>query len=221
MNPALIIGNKNYSTWSLRPWLLLKANGIAFDEVRIPLYQQDSKAAILVHSPSGKVPGLRDGSVSVWESLAICEYIAERWPQAHCWPADAVARAHARSISAEMHAGFGTLRGELPMNCRRMPAAAPEPKTSVIAEELARQIRRIDTIWSTCRAEPPTGDFLFGGFGVADAMFAPVVLRFSIYDVSVSGTARAYMDTMLALPALQEWVAAAQRESEVLAQFER
>jgi glutathione S-transferase len=221
MNPALTIGNKNYSSWSLRPWLLLKVKGIGFDETRIPLYQQQSKAAILAESPSGKVPALRHGSVSVWESLAICEYIAEQWPQMRCWPTDPAARALARSISAEMHAGFGTLRSELPMNCRRAPAPAPQPASAAIAADLTHQIHRIDAIWSACRADARSGDFLFGDFGVADAMFAPVVLRFSIYEVAVSGAARAYMHTMLALPALKEWVVAAQSESEVLARFER
>jgi glutathione S-transferase len=216
VNPVLVIGNKNYSSWSLRPWLLMKVKGIAFDEIRIPLYQQQSKAAILAHSPSGKVPALQDGGVSVWESLAICEYIAERWPQKGCWPQDAAARANARSISAEMHAGFALLRSELPMNCRRAPAPAPSH-----ADGLAQQIERVDHIWSSCREAAPAGGFLFGDFGIADAMFAPVVIRFTIYRIEVSRLARQYMDSMLALPQLAEWIAAARAETEVLAQFER
>jgi len=130
-DPVLIIGNKNYSSWSLRPWLLMKVNGIVFDEVKVALYQQHSKAAIHAHAPGGltpygKVPILHDGDVRIWDSLAICEYVAERWPHTSGWPDDRVSRAVARAVSAEMHAGFGTLRSELPMNCRRSgPAAAP------------------------------------------------------------------------------------------------
>jgi glutathione S-transferase len=216
VNPVLAIGNKNYSSWSLRPWLLLKVKGIAFDEVRIPLYQQQSKAAIVVHSPSGKVPALQDGAVSVWESLAICEYVAERWPDKGCWPHDQAARALARAVSAEMHAGFALLRSELPMNCRRTRAALPTH-----AAGLAQQIARIDDIWSSCRRIAPPGGFLFGEFGIADAMFAPVVLRFTIYRIEVSQPARTYMDSLLALPALADWIAAARTETEVLDQFER
>jgi len=216
VNPVLVIGNKNYSSWSLRPWLLMKVKGIAFDEIRIPLYQQESRAAILLRSPSGKVPALQDGAVYVWESLAICEYIAERWPQKGCWPHDPAARAHARSISSEMHAGFSLLRGELPMNCRRRPAPA-----QTHADGLAQQIQRIEQIWSSCRQSAPAGEFLFGDFGIADAMFAPVVVRFTIYQIHVPPLARRYMDSILALSPLREWIAAACTETEVLAQFER
>jgi glutathione S-transferase len=216
VDPVLTIGNKNYSSWSLRPWLLMKVKGIAFDERRIPLYQQHSKAAIFEHSPAGKVPVLRDGGLSVWESLAICEYIAERWPHARCWPQDAAARAHARAISAEMHAGFALLRSELPMNCRRTPARLPR-----YADGVAEQIARIDQIWSACRQDAPAGELLFGDFGIADAMFAPVVLRFTIYQVDVSPLAREYMNSILTLPPLVEWTAAARTETEVLDRFER
>jgi glutathione S-transferase len=200
----------------LRPWLLMKVKGIAFDEQRIPLYQQQSKAAILERSPSGKVPALQDGAVSVWESLAICEYVAEHWPHTGCWPRDPVERAHARSISAEMHAGFALLRSELPMNCRRTPARLPGH-----ADGLAQQIARIDQIWSSCCRVAPSGDFLFGDFCVADAMFAPVALRFTIYQIEVSPQARTYMESILALPPITEWIAAARAETEVLDRFER
>jgi glutathione S-transferase len=216
VNPVLVIGNKNYSSWSLRPWLLMKVKAIAFDERRIPLYQQQSKAAISAYSPSGKVPALHDGAVSVWESLAICEYLAERWPHKGCWPHDPATRAHARSISAEMHAGFGLLRSQLPMNCRRQPAPLPAYEAGVV-----QQIERIDQIWSGCRVMGPEGEFLFGDFTIADAMFAPVALRFSIYRIDLSPPARAYMDSLLALSPLTEWIASARGEAEVLAQFER
>ena len=219
--PALIIGNKNYSSWSLRPWLLMKVNGIVFDEVKIPLYQQHSKAAIQGHAPAGrspygKVPILHDGDVTVWDSLAICEYVAERWPHTNGWPDDRVSRAVARSASAEMHAGFGTLRSELPMNCRRSgPAAARGPL-------LQQEIDRIVEIWASCRAWTESGgSFLFGHFGIADAMYAPVALRFSIYQIPLPAAARDYVDHILALPALQQWIADAHTETEVLAQFER
>jgi glutathione S-transferase len=216
--PLLVIGNRNYSSWSLRPWLLMKVNDIPFDEVRIPLYQQNSKAAILSRSPSGKVPALIDGATTVWESLAICEYVAERWPTAHCWPADASQRACARSLAAEMHSGFMTLRNALPMNCRRAPAP---PTDSPADDALDEQIARIDEIFASCRRTANDGDFLFGMFGIVDAMYAPVVLRLNTYQVPVSTVSRTYMQTVLALPALKAWLAAARREEEVLERFER
>jgi glutathione S-transferase len=220
-NPVLVIGNKNYSSWSLRPWLLLKTNGIAFHEIRIQLYQQHSKVAIHSHAPAGrvpygKVPILHDGDIQVWDSLAICEYVAERWPAVGCWPKDRAARARARAISAEMHAGFGTLRSEMPMNCRRDPAPV------IQGAALQSEIDRVVEIWTNCRASAgATGPFLFGEFGIADAMYAPVVLRFSIYAVALPPSAQAYADTILALPALREWIAHARTETEVLPQFER
>lgn len=218
-NPVLVIGNKNYSSWSLRPWVLLETNGIAFDEVCVPLYQQGSKVAIQAHAPAGrtpygKVPILRDGATIVWDSLAICEYAAERWPSVHGWPADLALRAHARSISAEMHAGFATLRSEMPMNCRRKHA----PVTH--GAQLQAEIDRVTEIWTSCR-RAASGPFLFGAFGIADAMYAPVVLRFTIYQVSLPAVAQAYVDAMLALPSLQKWIAGALEEPDVLAQFER
>jgi glutathione S-transferase len=218
VRPVLVIGNKNYSSWSLRPWLLLKVNAIDFDEISIPLYQQHSKGAILARSPSGKVPALQDGSITVWESLAICEYVAERWPNAQCWPADAAARARARSLATEMHGGFAALRNALPMNCRREPAPPSDVST---ADELAEQIARVDEIFASCRHQASGGEFLFGRFGIVDAMFAPVVLRFATYQVPVSSLSRAYMQSVFALPPLQDWIAAARRESEVLEKFER
>ena len=218
--PVLVIGNKNYSSWSLRPWLLLKVNDVAFDEVRVALYQQGSKVAIQSHAPAGgahygKVPILRDGATTVWDSLAICEYAAERWPSIRGWPLDLAQRAHARAISAEMHSGFATLRSEMPMNCRRKPA----PVTR--GPQLQAEIDRVVDIWTGCRAAASSGPFLFGTFGIADAMYAPVVLRLTLYRVTLPAAARSYADAMLTLPSLQQWLTDARGETEVLAQFER
>jgi glutathione S-transferase len=216
----LLIGNKNYSSWSLRPWLLLKANSIAFDEVRVPLYQQASKVAIHAHAPAGrapygKVPILHDGATTVWDSLAICEYAAEHWPSIHGWPADPVRRAHARAISAEMHSGFATLRSEMPMNCRRTHAPVTQ------GPQLQAEIDRVIEIWTSCLATVQSGAFLFGTFGIADAMYAPVVLRLTIYQVPLPAVAQTYAATILALPSMQEWIDDARNETEVLEKFER
>ncbi len=218
--PVLLIGNKNYSSWSLRPWLLMKVKGIEFDEVRVPLYQQHSKAAIESHAPAGrarysKVPMLHDGDLTVWDSLAICEYVAEHWPASGCWPSDPATRAHARSISAEMHSGFATLRGEMPMNCRRVPAPVAR------GPQLAAEIERVIEIWAAARAAAPNAPFLFGDFTIADAMYAPVVLRFTFYAVDLPRPAQAYADAVLALPALQAWIESGRSEIEVLPQFQK
>jgi glutathione S-transferase len=222
-NPVLIIGNKNYSSWSLRPWLLMKAAGIAFDEVRIALYQQHSTAAIQSHAPAGraryrKVPILHDGALQVWDSLAICEYVAERWPESHGWPTDRAARARARSVSAEMHSGFQTLRARMPMNCRR-PRGPIDPAAQDAT--LRGEIDRVIEIWTGCGAVADAcGPFLFGRFGIADAMYAPVVLRLSTYEVALPAPAQAYVDAILAMPALQNWISDARSETDVLDQFE-
>lgn len=214
---TLYIGNKNYSSWSLRPWLLLRVAGIAFDEVRIPLYAEGSKGEILQHSPSGRVPALRDDglALTVWDSLSICEYLAEKFPSLNLWPQAVDARATARSICAEMHAGFSALRTHMSMNCRlRFPGQGRTP-------EVLADIARIQSIWKDCRARFG-GDqpFLFGDFSIADAMYAPVVLRFETYAVELDPVCRAYADTLLALPALREWIAAGVAEPERLPQFE-
>jgi glutathione S-transferase len=207
----LIIGNKNYSSWSLRPWIALKAAGIAFDETVISLDAPDFKAQITRLSGAGKVPVLLDGDVRVWESLAILEYVADKFPQAGLWPAPAPARAHARAVAAEMHAGFVPLRRHLPMNVRR--PVKPRP----LDDGAKADVARIETIWNACRAQFGTGGpFLYGGFGAADAMYAPVVWRFHTYAVPVNATTRAYMDAVLALPAMREWQDAARREPWVL-----
>jgi glutathione S-transferase len=214
-NPTLVIGNKAYSSWSLRPWLLMKHAGIAFDEVRIPLYRQDSKVTILRYSPAGRVPVLVDGGLTVWDSLAICEYLFEKHPEKRLWPADTRARANARSISAEMHSGFVHLRGQMAMNVRRrMPGRGRTP-------EVLAEISRIQAMWNDCRARfGAGGPFLYGEFSVADAMYAPVVSRFVTYEVELQGGAREYAEFVYALPGMQEWITGANSETEVISEYE-
>jgi glutathione S-transferase len=211
MGLHLVIGNKNYSSWSLRPWLAMKVAGIGFDETVISLDAKDFKARVTALSGAGKVPVLLDGETRVWESLAILEYVAEKFPAAALWPPQAAARAHARAVACEMHAGFVALRRHLPMNVAR--PVKPRP----LDDGAAADVARIDAVWNECRARfGGAGPFLYGTFGAADAMFAPVVWRFHTYEVAVSATARAYMSAMMALPASQEWRAAARREPWVL-----
>ena len=215
--PLLVIGNKNYSSWSLRPWLALRMAGIDFDEVRISLYLPGAKEQILRHSPAGKVPVLRDDERLVFESLAICEYAAELAPQARLWPADAGVRAHARSISAEMHAGFGALRAAMPMNVRERGRRLATPPAAPVRDDVAR----ITAIFEDCRARhAAAGAFLFGAFTVADAMFAPVVSRFATYSVSLPPAAQAYADAVLGLAPMQEWLRDGAAESERIDAYE-
>jgi glutathione S-transferase len=205
----LIIGNKNYSSWSFRPWIGMKAVGIAFEERVISLNDPEFKRAIAPVSQNGKVPALDDDGVHVWESLAILEYLAEKFPHAGLWPADPSARAHARAVAAEMHGGFAALRGECPMNFWR-----PVKRRELSADALA-DVARIDAMWSECRLRYG-GPFLFGAFGAADAMYAPVVSRFHTYAVEVGERSRAYMDAVMALPAWREWKEAALKEPWIL-----
>lgn len=205
----LIIGNKNYSSWSFRPWIGMKAVGIAFEERVISLNDPEFKRAIAPVSQNGKVPALDDDGVHVWESLAILEYLAEKFPHAGLWPADPSARAHARAVAAEMHGGFAALRGECPMNFWR-----PVKRRELSADALAN-VARIDAMWSECRLRYG-GPFLFGAFGAADAMYAPVVSRFHTYAVAVGERSRAYMDAIMALPAWREWKEAALKEPWIL-----
>ncbi|HET7362796.1 MAG TPA: glutathione S-transferase family protein [Burkholderiales bacterium] len=201
----LVIGNKNYSSWSLRPWIALKVLGVPFDEQRIVLRRAETKAEILRYSPAGRVPILRHGDTVVWESLAILEYLAER--HAQLWPKDRAQRARARAIAAEMHSGFSQLREHMSMNVRRRyPGKGRTP-------EVLADIARISAIWAEA-----TGPFLFGEFGAADAMYAPVVLRFRTY--AVEGPNRRYMDAMLALPAMRDWIEASEREPESIAELD-
>ena len=207
----LIIGNKNYSSWSFRPWIAMRVAGIAFRETVISLEATDFKERVIKMSGAGKMPVLADGDVRVWESLAILEYLAEKFPAASLWPRDAAARGHARAISAEMHAGFVPLRRQLPMNMWR-----PVLPRQLDADAKAN-VARIDSIWTDCRARfGAGGPFLYGAFGAADAMYAPVVSRFHTYAVEVSVAARDYMRAVMALPAWNEWRHAALREPWVL-----
>jgi glutathione S-transferase len=211
MQLKLIIGNKNYSSWSLRSWLLLKEAGIEFEEYRIALDVPDSAAEIARFSPSGRVPVLMLGEQPVWDTLAIAETVAERWPEKELWPADAAARAHARSVSAEMHAEFSTLREAMPMNCRAMGRRVSLP------DALTADIDRVLDIWSDChRRYRSRGDWLFGRFGVADAMFAPVVLRFRTYGINLPESASNYPRRLLESESLQDWLLAAESEVEVI-----
>jgi glutathione S-transferase len=217
MTLKLVIGNKNYSSWSMRPWLAMRACNIDFEEVFIPLYTDDptDKARILSFSRSGKVPALIDGDVTVWDSLAIIEYLAERFPQSRLWPEDRASRAHARSISAEMHSGFLPLRSECGMNLHRPIRAA------ALSADARANVARIEEIWTECReSHGRLGPFLFGAFGAADAMFAPVVHRFRTYAVEVGPVAQAYMDTMMALPAFDEWTRAGLAETLIIERIE-
>jgi glutathione S-transferase len=196
----LLVANKAYSSWSLRPWILMKHFKIPFEEVVIPLDQPDTREKLLAYSPSAKAPVLVDGDVTIWESLAIIEYLAEKYPKRQIWPQTRAARALARALAAEMHAGFQPLRAHLPTNFRRV-VRLREP-----TEEAARDIARIESAWtSTRRRFGRGGPFLFGPFSAADAMFAPVVNRLHIYAVAVAPQTRLYMDAIMALPAWQQW----------------
>jgi glutathione S-transferase len=213
----LVIGNKNYSSWSMRPWLALRANNIAFDEVFIPLYTNDKadKDRILSFSRAGKVPALIDGDVTIWDSLAIIEYIAEKFPEARLWPQDRASRAHARSISAEMHSGFMALRNECGMNLHRPVRAI------ALSDDARANVARIQQIWAECHARyGQQGRFLFGAFSGADAMFAPVVHRFRTYAIPVAPEAQPYVDAMLSLPAFGEWTRDGLAETLVIERLE-
>lgn len=214
--PLLVIGNKNYSSWSLRPWLLMRQGGVDFDELRLPLGTSEFHVRIGSLSPSRKVPALRDGATAVWDSLAICEYVNERWLDGAGWPRDARLRALARSAAAEMHSGFMLLRAQLPMNCRRRPDGY---RWSTAAEH---DIARVQSLWASLRdACGGVGPFLLGAFGIVDAMFAPVAVRFAGYGVELDAEAQAYVDAVLALPAMREWMKAAAAEAEVIEASER
>lgn len=212
---TLVLANKNYSSWSLRPWLAMRTAGIDFDEIVIPLRLPTSKAAILAHSPAGLVPILKHGERTIWESIAILEYLAELVPAAKLWPEDAGARAHARSVSAEMHAGFRELRINMPMNIRASKAGQG------MTPEVGVDIARICEIWRDCRHRYGAGGpFLFGAFSNADAMYAPVVTRFATYGVYLDEESQAYCETILAMPAMGEWYAAAKAEPWYIPDYE-
>lgn len=211
----LVIGNKNTSSWSLRPWIAMRRAGIAFSEINVNLRDPDAKAQILAHSPSGKVPALHAGNLMVWDSLAILEYLAETHPDAGLWPSDKTARAIARSVAAEMHSGFQPLRANCPMD---LLARAPRQD---LPEDVAKDVRRIIEIWRDARLRfGAGGPFLFGRFSAVDAMYAPVASRFRTYLADLEpfgddGTARDYIDAMFATQELQDWEAGAKAQMSV------
>ncbi len=209
---TIVVGNKAYSSWSLRGWLMLAATGAAFDEIVIPLDRPESRAAILAQSPAGRVPVLKAGGLTIWDSLAIGEYLAERFPDAGLWPSDSEERAIARSVSAEMHAGFEALRRDMPMDLKQDHVG--EGHTSGALADIAR----VTAIWGDCRQRFGTGGpFLFGDFCIADAMFAPVATRLRTYAVPLDAVADHYVKAVLDWPAMGRWKEAALAEPWVLA----
>lgn len=209
----LIIGNKTYSSWSMRPWLLLQHHEIPFEELRLPLDTAEFRRRIGALSPSGRVPVLHDGRLVVWDSLAIVEYVNEAYLEGRGWPTDRSTRARARSAVAELHSGFSALRAELPMNLKRAPRAVP---TSPAA---AADIARVQALWSAA-LEHSKGPFLFGDFGIADAFYAPVATRFRTYAVPLCAVCAAYCERLHALPALRQWYAEAAQEVESLPEYD-
>lgn len=217
MSPELrlILGNKAYSSWSLRPWLAMRDKGLSFQETVIHLYGPDAKSQILEHSAAGKVPVLQHGEITVWDSLAILDYLADTFPTLAWWPAAPHARAYARAVSAEMHSGFGNVRTHMPMNVRRSLVGRGR------GEGVESDVSRITEIWRSCREKfGDGGPFLFGAFSNADAMYAPVVTRFQTYGVELDATCKAYSDAILGHPAMKEWYAAAAAEPWVVEKFE-
>ena len=211
----LIIGNKKYSSWSLRPWMLMKALNLPFTETVIPLSQPDTKDHIAKHSPAGKVPVLQDGDTTVWESLGIMEYLHEKHPSAGIWPRDAKARAHARCIASEMHAGFQALRQACPMNLSK------KFRLKTYSDDVKANVARIEALWREVRlAHGKGGPFLYGAFSAADAMYAPVVTRLDTYNMPVAADTRAYMDAILHHPAFVAWHLEALKESWHLPHYE-
>ncbi len=208
MSLELVIGNKNYSSWSLRGWLLVELSGAAYQETLVPLFRADTHARLLEHSPTGKVPVLKTEDAGViWDSLAIAEYLAERFPEAGLWPRDVAARAMARSACAEMHSGFGALRSHMPMDMQRNAPLAS------VTDEVKHDIQRIVALWAGCRERfGQGGPYLFGQVSIADAYFAPVASRLRSYDVQLPSDAAAYVETIFQWPAFQRWHQAALEE---------
>jgi glutathione S-transferase len=216
MSLTLVIGNKNYSSWSLRPWLAMKQAGVAFNETSIVLSRPDSTEKILRYSPSGRVPCLIDGELTVFDSLAICEYINEKLTEkdnsGSLWPRDAKARARARSVTAEMHSGFAALRTHMPMDIRSRKS--DKGKAALERSDVTADVARIQSVWNECLEQG--GPMLFGSFSIADAFYAPVVTRFTTYGVKLSPLLAAYSENILALPAMQQWIAAAKAETDTI-----
>ena len=207
MTLELVIGNKNYSSWSLRPWLLMSHFKLPFSEIKLPLDTPEFYQRIVDYSPTARVPVLRDGDETIWDSLAICEVINERYLDGKAWPEDSKARAAARSAVAEMHSGFAALRSQLPMNCHRKSDAYHW------REDASRDILRIQLLWNDLRTRFGTGsEFLCGQFGIVDAMFAPVCVRFTAYGVAIDEITKQYISTIYSLPAMQSWLAEARLE---------
>lgn len=213
---TIVIGNKNYSSWSLRGWIALRHCTTDFDEVTVLLRKPTTRADILAHSPAGKVPVLIDGDMRVWDSVAICDYLADIFPEAGLWPEDLAARTHARIICAEMHSGFVALRSDMPMNCR---ASLPGKGATQAA---LTDIARIEAMWKDCRERfGDGGDFLFGKFTAADAMYAPVASRLATYQPQLGGAAKAYVAAIHDLPGMVEWNEAAHVETDQIVEMER
>lgn len=214
-NLTLVIGNKNYSSWSLRPWVLMKHFNVEFTEKRIPLSTSSTMQELSSYPSDYKVPILQDGDLIVWDSLAIAEYISEKYLDNRGWPAVEKARAEARSISAEMHSSFVNIRTEMPMNCRRTISPIS------LSEQALQEVERIKALWEQCRSKYASqGDWLFGEYSIADAMFAPIVLRFMSYAIPVSGQVEGYIETVLNQPSIIGWIEAGRAEKEVIQESE-
>ena len=216
MSLELVIGNKNYSSWSLRGWLLVELSGAAYQETLVPLFRADTHARLLEHSPTAKVPVLKTEDAGViWDSLAIAEYLAERFPEVALWPRDVAARAMARSVCAEMHSGFGALRSHMPMDMQRNAPLAS------VADEVKHDIQRIVALWAGCRERfGQGGPYLFGQVSIADAYFAPVAARIRSYGLPVPPVAAAYVERLWATAGVQAWVAAALQEADFVPEDE-
>jgi glutathione S-transferase len=211
---TLVIGNKNYSSWSMRPWVALTAFGIPFTEVRVLLDQPDTANNIGRYSHAGRVPVLLAGDITIWDSLAICEYLAEQFPDKHMWPQDVAARALARAVCAEMHSSFASLRSTMPMNIKcRFPGKGRTPATQA-------DIGRVSEIWEECLSRYGHNEFLFGDFSIADAFFAPVVMRFMTYGVALPPALSAYCERVQRHPAVAKWIEGALAEAESLAKYD-
>ena len=215
MTPTLVIANKAYSSWSMRPWLVMTHFGLPFEEVVVPMGQADTRDTMLRYAPTGKCPSLHRGDIAVWDSLAIIETLADLHPDAPIWPRDPAARAHARSVSAEMHSGFMALRGEAPMNIRR-----PVRPIALGAAALADAARLCEAITEARTRFGAGGDFMYGAFCAADAMLGPIVNRFHVYGVAVPAPVRAWMDAMMGLPAWRAWARDAAAEPWRLERYE-
>lgn len=208
---TLVIANKTYSSWSLRPWLAMTHFNVPFEEIVIPLHQDATSVEILKHSPAGKVPILHHGDITVWESLAILEYLADAFYDRVWWPTDPHAKAHARAIAAEMHAGFGAMRGAMNMNLSKVYPA------HTWADDVNKDVQRVQAVWRDARGRFGSGgDFLFGDFSIVDAMYAPVVTRFKTYSIEMDDVSSRYADAVLGLPAMQKWTAEAAEEPWVI-----